>query len=82
MKKVGIFEAKTHFSSLIETVMTGETVVVTKNGVPVARIMPIGSGVPREFGVARQLFAKGAIRVDEDFDAPLPPEMLRKLRGK
>jgi hypothetical protein len=44
--------------------------------------MPIGSGVPREFGVARQLFAKGAIRVDEDFDAPLPPEMLRKLRGK
>ena len=65
MKKVSSFEAKTHFSALIDTVMTGETVVVTKNGVPVARIMPIESGVPREFGVARQLFAKGAIRVDD-----------------
>jgi prevent-host-death family protein len=82
MKKVGIFEAKTHFSSLIETVMAGETVVVTKKGLPVARIVPIEGEAPREFGVARNLFNTGAIVVADDFDAPLPDELLRGLHGK
>ncbi len=41
MKKVGIFEAKTHFSALIEEARSGETIVVTKNGEPVARIVSV-----------------------------------------
>jgi prevent-host-death family protein len=40
MKTVGVFEAKTHFSALIEEARAGETIVVTKNGEPVAQIMP------------------------------------------
>ncbi len=82
VKTVGIFEAKTHFSALIEAVMAGETVVVTKKGLPVARIVPLEGGAEREFGVARKLFETGAIVVADDFDAPLPAEMLRKLQGK
>lgn len=41
MKTVGAFEAKTHFSSLLEEAERGETIVVTKKGKPVAQIGPI-----------------------------------------
>ena len=41
MRTVGIFEAKTHFSALIEEARSGEVIVVTKNGEPVAKIVPI-----------------------------------------
>lgn len=38
---VGIFEAKTHLSDLIERVRSGESFLVTKHGVPVARLLPL-----------------------------------------
>ena len=41
MQQVGIFDAKTRFSELVDTVnTTGEPVLVTKRGKPVAQIMP------------------------------------------
>ncbi len=39
-KRVGVFEAKTHFSALIEDAIAGKITVVTKRGRPVARIVP------------------------------------------
>ena len=41
MRNVGIFEGKTHFSALIKDVQAGETIIVTKNGEPVAQIVPV-----------------------------------------
>jgi prevent-host-death family protein len=38
MRTVGIFDAKTHLSELIER---GETVTITKHGRPVATLSPI-----------------------------------------
>lgn len=35
-----MFEAKTHFSALIKDAQDGETITVTKNGEPVAQIVP------------------------------------------
>ncbi len=43
MKKLGVFEAKTHFSALIKAAKSGETIIITKNGEAVAQIGPIGS---------------------------------------
>ncbi len=40
MKTVGVYEAKSHLSELINDVAAGETVVITKHGSPVARIVP------------------------------------------
>jgi len=79
MKTVGVFEAKTHFSALIESVAHGEEVLVTKKGVPIAKIVPVDTGAPRVFGIARTLFESGAIRVSDDFDTPLPREFLKKF---
>ncbi len=41
MKIVGAFEGKTHFSRLLAEAEAGETIIITKNGRPVARLEPI-----------------------------------------
>lgn len=38
--RIGAFEAKTHLSALLDRVAQGEEIVITKRGVPVARLMP------------------------------------------
>lgn len=40
MREVGTFEAKTHLSALLDSVAAGETVVITKRGRPMARLVP------------------------------------------
>jgi len=40
MRKVGIYEAKTHLPKLIDEVMSGDCIVITKHGVPVAILEP------------------------------------------
>lgn len=42
MKTVGSYEAKTHLPRLLEEVVsTGETIVITKHGVPIAQLTPV-----------------------------------------
>ncbi|HEY1682756.1 MAG TPA: type II toxin-antitoxin system prevent-host-death family antitoxin [Candidatus Tumulicola sp.] len=43
MKTVGIFEAKTHFSALVDEARNGHTIVITRNGEPVAQMVPMPS---------------------------------------
>ena len=42
-RTVGAFEAKTHFSELLERAENGEETIVTRRGKPVARIVPVES---------------------------------------
>jgi prevent-host-death family protein len=72
MKSVNVHEAKTHLSRLLARVATGEEVVISKAGRPVARLIPIDrASVPRVPGADR-----GKIFIADDFDAPLPAETL------
>jgi prevent-host-death family protein len=41
MKSVGVYEAKTHLPSLLDEVSEGATIVITRHGKPVARLMPM-----------------------------------------
>jgi prevent-host-death family protein len=41
MKHVGIFEAKTNLSRLIEQVEKDQEVIITRNGKPVAQLVPV-----------------------------------------
>ncbi len=43
MRTVGAYEAKTHLSQLLEEVTRGERVAITKNGTPVALLVPVPS---------------------------------------
>lgn len=47
MHTVGAFEAKTHFSALLEQVISGEQILITKHGQLVAKIMPM-TGVDKK----------------------------------
>ena len=45
---VGAYDAKTHFSELLERVLAGEEITITRHGAPVARLVPIQSVVSEE----------------------------------
>jgi prevent-host-death family protein len=76
--EVNIHEAKTHFSRLLQRVAAGEEVVIARAGVPVARLVAVEpkKGKTRPLG-----FARGEVWVAEDFDAPLPDELLAEFYG-
>jgi antitoxin (DNA-binding transcriptional repressor) of toxin-antitoxin stability system len=58
--EVNVYEAKTHLSRLLEQVLAGERVVISKNGKPVADLV-------RHVGISVQFDAlKDQIRYDED----------------
>jgi len=40
VRTVGVYEAKTHFSELLDRVAKGETITITRHGVPVAVLAP------------------------------------------
>jgi len=40
VKRVGAYEAKTHLPRLLDEVQRGETIVITRHGVPVAELRP------------------------------------------
>lgn len=41
MKHVGMFEAKTNLSSLVEQVERGQEIVITRHGKPVAKLVRV-----------------------------------------
>jgi prevent-host-death family protein len=44
MERVGAYDAKTHLSKLLDRVSLGETILITKHGIPVAELRPpVGS---------------------------------------
>jgi prevent-host-death family protein len=71
MIEVGVHEAKTNLSRLLQRVAAGEEIVIARGGKPVARLVPVQGPRSRELGPDRGLF-----EVPEDFDAPLPAEVL------
>lgn len=74
--EVGVHEAKTHLSRLLRRVALGEEVVILNGGRPVARLVPVEPAGTRQFGRDR-----GRFEVPEDFDSPLPDEVLRSFHG-
>ena len=71
MIKVGVHEAKTTLSDLLRRVAAGEEVTITRSGKPVAMIVPAPRRGPRTLGADRGLF-----EVPDDFDAPLPDDVV------
>jgi len=50
MKTVGSYEAKTHLPRLLAEVAKGETITITKHGVPVAELVPPRDGTKPAVG--------------------------------
>jgi prevent-host-death family protein len=76
--EVSVYAAKTHLSRLLDRAAKGEEVVITRNGRPIARLVPVAAlRAPRKLGGLR-----GRIRIADDFDAPLPDELLDAFEGR
>jgi len=75
MKTVNIHDAKTNFSKLINAVSRGEEVVIAKAGKPLAKIIAYEEKLePRKGGQF-----KGLIHIADDFDEPLPADLLKQF---
>jgi len=80
MHTYNIHEAKTNFSKLVHDASQGEEVIIAKSGKPILKLVryqPKKKKSKRELG-----FLKGKIKFSKDFDAPLPPEILKYFDGK
>jgi prevent-host-death family protein len=74
---VSLYDAKTKLSSLVDRAAAGEEIVIAKNGVPCARLVPIVSA-------GRRRIPANAMRIQSiaaDFDAPVP-EIERLFAGE
>jgi prevent-host-death family protein len=77
MTIVNIYDAKTRLSKLIEEAASGNEVVIARGGKPVARLTRLDAPKRKlKFGVL-----KGKIKISEDFDAPLPSDILAQFDG-
>jgi prevent-host-death family protein len=48
MKTIGAFEAKTHLNELLRRAAEGETIQITRRGVPMAKLIPPDAGEKRD----------------------------------
>ena len=76
MDTINIHDAKTHLSRLVERAAAGEEIVIAKAGKPIARLVPLATAVPRRLGLLA-----GRLTVPDDYDAPLPDEVLAAFEG-
>jgi prevent-host-death family protein len=70
-KTINIHEAKTHLSRWLARVARGDEVVIAKAGKPIARLVPFHKPGQRTLGPD-----EGKVFIADDFDAPLPDEVL------
>ncbi|HEY6305072.1 MAG TPA: type II toxin-antitoxin system Phd/YefM family antitoxin [Candidatus Angelobacter sp.] len=76
--EVNVHEAKTHFSKLLQRVAAGEEIIIAKAGVPVAKLVPVvAKHAKRKLGLY-----SGEIWMADDFDAPLPDDILAGFLGE
>jgi prevent-host-death family protein len=78
MRIVNIHAAKTQLSRRVDAAASGEEIIIAKSGKPVARLGPLaGPRARRRLGILA-----GNLAVPEDFDAPLPEEVLDAFEGR
>jgi prevent-host-death family protein len=78
MQTVNIYEAKTKLSKLVDLASSGTDVVIARAGKPVARLTALKD--------EKRLSGLGALKgkgwIAEDFDAPLPDDLLAQFEGR
>lgn len=79
MKSIPVTELTGTTSPLITWIKQGEEITLTENGKQLAKIIPMVTSPsdPRPLGLA-----KGEFVVPDDFNDPLPEEILREFEGR
>ena len=66
--RVNVGQAKTDLSKLLARVEAGEDVEIARDGVPVARLVPVEPSTPGSRFLAAHGSLAGAISISEDFE--------------
>ncbi|MGH7727784.1 MAG: type II toxin-antitoxin system Phd/YefM family antitoxin [Vulcanimicrobiaceae bacterium] len=78
---MNIAQAKAQLSGLVARASRGEEIILARRGQPLARLVPLSGVVPaaphRGFGIGR-----GDFVVSDDFDEPLPSDVLDAFEGR
>lgn len=67
-QEIGIFETKTHLSEIVQRVMRGERIFITRRGCRVAELRPVEA---RQLPLARGEAANPGYSMAPDFDEPI-----------
>jgi len=67
MYQIDLEKAKAQISSLLQTALEGEEIIITQNEQPVLKLVPISAVKPRRQSGS----AKGLITMSDNFDEPL-----------
>jgi antitoxin (DNA-binding transcriptional repressor) of toxin-antitoxin stability system len=78
MVQVSVEEIQRDLAAYLQRVEAGETVVIVRAGQPIAEMKPVALGTKqlRPFGLCA-----GEFTVPQDFDAPLPEDILNAFEG-
>jgi prevent-host-death family protein len=78
MATINIYAAKTQLSKLVERAAAGKDVIIARGGKPVARLTRLAAPARKiRFGLL-----KGKVKIGNDFDAPLPEELIGEFEGR
>lgn len=77
MSTVSLQEFQRNPTAFLDRVEGGESLIVARDGRPVAELRPLSSPAPRPFGLAA-----GEFVVPDDFDDPLPDDIQRGFDGR
>jgi len=79
MTQISLSQIQQDPAAFLQSVASGESIVISQDDKPIAEVRPIESveKKKRQFGLA-----KGEIFISDDFDAPLPDELLDLFEGK
>lgn len=76
MITVPLGEAKNNLSKLVDEAAAGKVITIAKHGRAMAQLVPVGKSKGRRIGAM-----KGKLAIPDDFDAPLPDDLLDAFEG-
>ena len=77
MKTVDMEAADYNLAALVDQAIAGEEVMLVKQGKPLVRLMPVEPEEKKKDRASTLGMLKGKIWMSDDFDAPLPDDILR-----
>jgi prevent-host-death family protein len=78
METVNIHQAKTNLSRLLSRVELGEEIIISNRGIPIAKLVPFRTSLDRRSSLGQD---RGMFTVPDDFNAPLPEDILVAFEG-
>lgn len=78
METVNIDQAKTDLSELLSRVELGEEIIISNQGIAIAKLVPFRTSSNRRDSLGQD---RGRFVVPEDFNASLPEDILAAFEG-